>query len=169
MNKYYGVRPLCGLQKKLFFVMLLLAAATCGWSCGGKLPPQIIFTINPDTGANSGQPFYVVVRTVNEKKFLVESYQNIAEMVFSDPPDPSILAWQVVLPGSSQEIKIEKPTKAPVAVYAMFTEPGDKWKVMLKMPVVSEYEILLKNNQLLYRKSGIWSMLSSFFFGGGET
>ncbi len=103
-----------------------------------------------ETGAetNNGKPVYVVIRTVNKKKFLTQSYDQIADMVYADPPVPSLLAWHMLLPGKKEKIQVEKPEEAAIGVYVLFTQPGMKWKIMLKEPFEKKYDIVLLKNSL---------------------
>jgi len=98
-------------------------------------------------------------RQIGMLRFLLESYDEIAGMVYSDPPDESLLAWHPLLPGKKDKIKVEKPKKNDVAVYALFTQPGDGWKIMLKNPLGSKYDINVQNGSLTYRKAGFWAKL----------
>ncbi|MEW5804186.1 MAG: hypothetical protein AB1847_18985 [bacterium] len=106
-------------------------------------------TLKADYNANRGLPVYVLVRSVNEKAFLTESYQDISTMIFKDPPDPSVLHYQVLLPGQKQKIKIEKPKNASVGVYGLFTEPDEEWKMLLPQPFRYRYLLTLERNRMV--------------------
>lgn len=106
-------------------------------------------TIKADYTANRGQPVYVLIRSVNEKSFLTESYQDISTMIFKDPPDPSILSYRVILPGQKQKLKVEKPANASVGVYGLFTEPDEQWKVILPQPIHFRYLLTLERNRIV--------------------
>jgi hypothetical protein len=42
-------------------------------------------------------------------------------------------------------------------VYVLFTQPGEKWKMLLEKPLESEYKIDIKKNALEeYRKGLLW-------------
>jgi hypothetical protein len=78
-------------------------------------------------------------------------------MLFANPPNSSVLASFVILPGEEQELKINKPGKNDLGFYCFFTEPGDPWKIKLDQPLGEEYEIELgKNNILEAEKNGGW-------------
>lgn len=128
-------------------ILLLGSAVGCGWRKPPK-PEMITFHFKPDDTTNDGQPVYVVIRTVNKKQFLIEDYDEIANAVYADPPDKNLLAWHTLLPGKKEKIQVEKPEDAAIGVYALFTKPGENWKVMLKTPLESKYKLMLNQNVL---------------------
>ncbi len=119
--------------------------------CGKKHipPPEIEFTIASEYETNDGQPFYCAIRSVNANQFLSEGYDDVAYMLFANPPNSTVLASFAILPGEEQEIKINKPDKNALGFYCFFTEPGDPWKVKLDQPLGEEYEISLGKNKIL--------------------
>ena len=119
--------------------------------CGNKHvpPPQIVFTIESEKEANEGQPFHCAIRSVNAKQFLTEGYDGVANMLFANPPDSTVIATFVILPGEEQELKINKPDQNDLGFYCFFTQPGDPWKVRLEQPLGEEYEISLGKNKIL--------------------
>ena len=147
-------------------VLLLIMGSLCG--CAGNkimLQKKITFSIMPDESSNNKRPLYVVIRKVNKKSFLIEDYDEIADLVYIDPPDESLLAWHVILPGKKEDIKVEIPGKTDVGIYAMFTQPEENWKIMLERPFWEEYEIIIQDNQIGYRKvkNGFWVWLKGIF------
>jgi hypothetical protein len=95
--------------------------------CGGKHvpPPEIVFIIESESETNRGEPFYCAFRSVNANQFLTDSYDGVATMLFANPPDSSVLASLVLLPGEEQEIKIKRPDK--VDILEAEKEPGSWW------------------------------------------
>jgi len=106
-----------------------------------------------------------VIRDVNKKSFLIEDYDEIADLVYTDPPEESLLSWHVVLPGRKKEITVEVPGKSDIGIYGMFTQPGENWKIMFERPLESEYEIIIQDNSLQYKKekNGFWKWLLGIF------
>lgn len=100
----------------------------------------------PDT--NGGQPFYMVVRSVEPAQFATEGYDVIAQKVFATPSDPTILATEVIYPGVARKVTLEKPGALPVSVYFLFTRPGDRWKTTRPQPLPSSIDIELGPNQI---------------------
>jgi hypothetical protein len=128
--------------------------------CGGaKAVPkeQVTFFVAPDKSINDERPVYIVIRKVNKKNFLTESYDNIVDMVYAEPPDESLLSWHILMPGQNEKILVTKPDKLSIGVYVLFTHPGEKWKMLLEKPLKSEYKIDIKKNVLEeYRKGLLW-------------
>lgn len=129
--------------KKLIGGILVFIILICIYGCKHT---KLTLRSYPDT--NKGQPVYVMIRSVNAKKFLTDSYQDIADKVFADPPDPSVLDYKAILPGQKQKIKLKKPDTS-VGIYCMFTEPGDEWKIILPRPLNSKYKIELEKNRII--------------------
>jgi hypothetical protein len=139
------------------FAMILMAGMLYGCSKGAVKKELITFKIKPDRTINDERPVYLLIRKVNKTEFLTESYNTIADTAFANPPDESVLARLVLLPGQNEKISFTKPDKADLGVYVLFASPGDQWKLLLEKPLKSEYSINLKNNELLeYRKGLFW-------------
>lgn len=130
---------------------IFLASVISGVSgCGKKqvAPPQIKFTIKSKDNTNAGRPFYIAIRNVNANQFLTDTYQGVAEEIFSDPPSPSVLAAQAIVPGEKLKIKVPKPDQNDVGIYCFFTDPSDPWKVLLQQPLADKYKIVLDMNRI---------------------
>ena len=120
----------------------LLAMALLGACASGpEPPPPMEFDIKSEYQANDGRLFYFLARAVNEKQFMMESYQDIAAKAFADPPDPTVLGVFSVIPGSSQEFTVTQPAQGTVALYFLLTRPGQQWKRLLSPPLADEYDI----------------------------
>lgn len=113
---------------------------------------NMTFVVESKRDTNKGQPFYIVFRSVNVNEFLTQTYQDVAGLIFAKPGDPSLLGVQLVIPGKKFEITIEQPAKNSLGVYGFFTEPGDKWKMMIAQPLKKKYLIYLESNGLLRAK-----------------
>ncbi len=147
-------------------VVLLIMASICG--CGGNKflhQKKVTFCIKPDKSANNAQPLYIVIRDVDKKSFLIEDYDEIADLVYTDSPDEGLLTWHVVLPGKKEEITVEVPGKSDLGIYGMFTQPEENWKIMFERPLEPEYEIIIQDNSLKYKKekNGFWKWLLEIF------
>jgi hypothetical protein len=137
--------------------VLLLMGSFHG--CGSKAVPkeQVTFYITPDESVNDQRPVYLVIRKVNKKNFLTENYDDIADIVYAEPPDESLLGWHILMPGQNEKILVTKPDTLSIGVYVLFTHPGEKWKMLLEKPLESEYKITIKKNALEeYRKGLLW-------------
>jgi type VI secretion system VasD/TssJ family lipoprotein len=141
----------------LVFVLVAAGLYGCFGSKDAMKKEMITFTINPDSSSNDERPVYIVIRKANIKNFLAEDYDVIVDMVHAEPQDESILAWRVLLPGQQEKIEVVKPEKSSVGVYVLFTNPGEKWKMILEKPLESEYKINVKRNVLEdQRKRTFW-------------
>ncbi len=148
-------------------VVFLIMASICGCA-GNKFLHQkkkVTFCIKADKSANNAQPLYIVIRDVDKKSFLIEDYDEIADLVYTDSLEESLLTWHVVLPGGKEDIAVEVPGKADVGIYAMFTKPEENWKIMFERPLESEYKIIIQDNSLKYEKekNGFWKWLLEIF------
>jgi hypothetical protein len=127
---------------RCFYILPLLAAALLSACAGGpEPPPPLKFNVRAEYQANNGRLFYLLIRGVNEKQFMLESYQDIAAKAFADPPDPSVLGVFSVVPGSKQECTVTQPAQGTVALYFLLTQPGQQWKRLLSTPLDDEYDI----------------------------
>lgn len=127
---------------------MTLAVAVLLTACSSDpLPPPMVgFEVTADAQANNNRLFYFVVRTANEKQFMLETYQEVASKAFADTPDTSVLGVFSVVPGTKQEYVINQPAQGTIALYFLFTEPGLQWKKLLGLPLEEKYEIELKEN-----------------------
>lgn len=111
--------------------------------------------IQSNYNANDEQPVCIVIRSVNYNNFLTESYQDIAGMVYANPPNSTVIASHIILPGTKEKIEIEIPPKELVGVYSLFKEP-DIWKIILRRPFDSKYYIILEQNRIVLKKRGLF-------------
>lgn len=122
--------------------LLLLAAC----NSGPTPPPPVVFDVTAEYQANGGNLFYLLVRSVNEKQFMTESYQDVASKAFADPPDPTVLGVFSVVPGKEQEYTVSQPATGSVALHFLFTQPGPQWKKLLALPLADEYDVNVSAN-----------------------
>jgi len=145
----------------IFLVIAVILAAGmlngCSSSKGAVKKEMITFQVQPDKTVNDERPVYLLIRRVNKAEFLTETYNAVADTVFANPPDESVLVRLMLLPGQDEKVSVPKPDKADLGVYAFFVRPGEQWKLLLEKPLKSEYKIKVKYNELLeYRKGLFW-------------
>jgi len=128
------------LKTCLVLPMAILLAACSG---DPKPPPPLAFEVSADTQVNHGALFYLVVRNVNEKQFMLDSYQDVAGKAFSDPPDPNGLGVFSIVPGTRQECLVSPPAQGMIALYFLLTQPASQWKKLLSLPLADRYNINL--------------------------
>jgi hypothetical protein len=125
---------------------LSLAALLSACAGGPEPPPPMQFDVNAEYPANGGRLFYLLVRSVNEKQFMLDGYQDIADKAFADPPDPTVLGVFSVVPGTEMEFTVTQPAQGPVALYFLLTQPGPQWKKLLSPPLEDEYDVAIPAN-----------------------
>jgi len=127
---------------------ILLAAML--WGCSHQeaatVPQSLVF--RPQATSNNGRPVYVLIRVVSENEFLTDSYRKIAGLVYPSSTDPSVLGVALVWPEREQTLKVEVPKGKAVGIYAMFTRPGDQWKMLLGEPGKYVYRAMLEAGTL---------------------
>ncbi len=136
-------------RASMVFLLAAVILGACG--CGGqKSAPETQITLNVHSvsKANDGQLFYMVVRDINQKQFLTDTYQAVAGMVFADPQDSSVLSAQAIFPGRDHTLTVTQPAKNLLAVYFLFTNPGGHWKKMVSQPLGTAYEINIDKDQV---------------------
>ncbi|MDP2099421.1 MAG: hypothetical protein U1D70_18470 [Methylobacter sp.] len=136
---------------------LLLAALLAACSSDPKPPPLLTFNVRANVQANNGDLFYFVVRNVNEKQFMLDSYQDIADKAFASPADPAVLGVFSIVPGTKQECAVNQPAQGSVGLYFLYTRPGSQWKKLLSMPFDLKYTVNLKSdNQIEILETRPW-------------
>ena len=126
---------LCGL-------VLLVAGAPTG--CASSIK----FTVRSSEATNNGTPVYFVVRKVDGHTFLAEPYNAVAEKVFQQPVDPSILERKPVFPGQEVVVRLEQVQEGQLGLYFLFSTPEGNWRYPLQQPVPEEIIIELGKNQI---------------------
>lgn len=136
---------------------LLVAVLLTACSTTLSPPPPLVFDVNANIQTNNGRLFYFVVRSANEKQFMLESYKDVASKAFSDPPDSGVLGVFSIVPGTKQECTLNQPMQGMVALYFLFTDPGAQWKKLIATPFKDKYKINLKaNSQVAIHESKPW-------------
>lgn len=145
---------ICSWKK---FLILIAVALLTACSSDPVPPPMVAFDITADYQANDGRLFYCVVRNANEKQFMLDSYQEVANKAFSDPPDPSVLGVFSIVPGTGQLYTVNQPAQGNMGLYFLFTQPGSQWKKLLSIPFEEKYSVELKeNNQVTIKGDKDW-------------
>lgn len=131
------------------FTIVATAFLLAAFGCASRPAPPVpvMLQLDVDGAANQGRPLRVVVETVDERSFANASYQSVVERALSD--DPPVLASQMVFPGSRERIKFLSPAGGLVAIYALFTEPGDgEWKHLVQPPLPKRIHLRLAGNEI---------------------
>ena len=126
------------------FRAALVAAAVLAGCSSNKLKIEV----SSSAETNEGRPFYTVIRQVEQATYVTDSYEAVAAKVFANPPDPSVLRSEVIYPGQTAELTVTKPEVLPIAVYFLFSQPGERWKMSKVQPLPSSIDIELEKNQI---------------------
>jgi hypothetical protein len=118
---------------------LVLGAVGCG-------PGHLSVRVNAPPGANQGRPLQMVVRAVDAKQYLTESYADVAKQVVH--PDDSVVETLVVYPGTRTETRVKVPEDASLAVSFLFTTPDGAWQVLLDAPFPGKVDIELEESRI---------------------
>ena len=125
-------------------VLALVALAGVGCSSTG-----VSIYVDAASGTNDGQPFYAVVRSIDEAAFVTDAYETVAAKVFASPADQTVVRSAVIYPGVNQVIELkEKPTGKTLAVYFLFTKPSERWKTSRSQPLPDSIEIKLEDSKI---------------------
>lgn len=116
--------------------------------CGSS---ALTIYVESEPTVNSGRPFYMLVRAVEQKDYVSEDYQTVAGRVFATA-DKNMLKTEVVLPGREMEVSVAREETLPVAIYFLFTTPGERWKVLLEQPLPDSVEFTLDAHQIKGQK-----------------
>lgn len=122
----------------------LIVAALVGAGCHATRT----LVVRSAPHVNHDRRVYLVVRVVKEEQFLSDPYQHIAELVFPSAPDASVKLVRAIEPGRDAQVKLALPDDQPFAVYALFSDPGEAWKVLVTPPFSGRYEVLLERNRV---------------------
>jgi predicted component of type VI protein secretion system len=133
-------------------VRVTLRVALCAVlaACGGQTPQvrakpaPVHLDITAGKDANQGGTFYVVVRKIDQAGFLADDYDAIADRLFVEPPDPSVLRKVIVRPGSALTVDADRAGDGEVlGVYFLLSVPGDAWRLAIGDRKIDRVRIVL--------------------------
>jgi hypothetical protein len=125
----------------VFAPFALLLVAGCASS-------TVTVAVESTPETNEGRPLYAVVRAVEEATYVTDSYDGIAAKVFARPPDATVLRSEVIYPGVKAELVVQKPDTRPLAIYFLFSEPGERWKMSQPQPLPGSIAVELGRNAI---------------------
>lgn len=111
--------------------------------CGSKTPSLMV---RAPKDVNGGKPVYMLVRSVEEANFTVDSYRSVAARVAA--PDDSVVLTEVIYPGTLSSFPLNVPAKGQIAVYFLFRSPTGDWKVLLDKTLPEAPSIKLGKYQI---------------------
>lgn len=151
-------QPICRI---LGFFPIWVSLLT-GCAADGPEPPRPInLYIEAAPTTNNARMVYMVIRNVNQKQFIDEGYNLVAEKAFPTADDPTLLGAHPIFPGEKREINFMMPSKGSAAIYFLFTDPGPYWRNFLEPPVQESYGISLSdgNKVVIGERPGVFDRL----------
>jgi hypothetical protein len=126
-------------------------AAGLGFSLSGCATPTPIVQLHVASASNVNdqRSVYVLVRSVQESDYRMESYDELAAKVVH--PDDSVVDMAVALPGVPLSFTLKGPAKPKqrIAVYALFERPVcGAWRVLLPEKTPTSAELRLDDGKL---------------------
>ncbi|MGH2613420.1 MAG: hypothetical protein ACRDFB_10300, partial [Rhabdochlamydiaceae bacterium] len=106
------------------------------------------FQIKTTESTNQGIPFYVVIKSTTLPQFLSDDYQKVATQTMLSTPDPANLMTLCFIPGTTQTLQVKNPEHKPLAIYCIFTHPGEEWKYLVNEEKPQKVKILLGENEI---------------------
>lgn len=126
----------------------ILGVALLAAGCASAPPepdPERILTFRSNYTINESRPLYLLVRAVDEGAFLQEGYRAIAGKAVPPAKDETVRGLRFAWPGHEEVMVVDVKDEEAFAVYALFTSPGDPWKVLISPPLRKEYTFMLEN------------------------
>ncbi|HEX8701505.1 MAG TPA: hypothetical protein VF815_21940 [Myxococcaceae bacterium] len=112
----------------------------------GCVPGQLTINVKAAPNTNQSRPVYMVVRAVDPKAYLSQSYDEVVDKVVS--PDEAVLHSSVVYPGRTRQVNVQVPQTLPVAVSFLFTSPDGAWQTLLDAMVPGTVDINLEGSRI---------------------
>ena len=136
------------MRRATSYVTLLALALVAIGGMGCSSTGMTIY-VDAAEGTNEGQPFYAVVREIDDAAYVTEAYETVASKVFATPADPTVLKSVVIYPGSDAVIELEnKPNGKKVGVYFLFSRPDERWKMSRAQPLPDSIEVELEGSRI---------------------
>ncbi len=96
--------------------------------------------------ANHNTPFYVLVKPSSFADFLKADYHKLVEEKLTN--ESQFLEVACIIPGQTELLQIKTPEKDAIAVYFLFTTPGDEWKYFIDKEGPRKIKILVGDNEI---------------------
>ncbi len=112
----------------------------------GCVPGQLTISVSAAPNVNQSRPVYMVVRTLDSKAYLSQTYDEVVAKVIT--PDNSVIHTGVVYPGGTQQVNVKVPQSLPVAVSFLFTSPDGAWQTLLDALVPGTVDIQLEGSRI---------------------
>jgi len=129
-------------------IVFLLSSILVGCQ-NTKESKEITLQIMASPNVNRGTPFYMVTKSTEVIQFYIDDYQTIAREVFFEEKGKKESTNHIFIPGTTQTVNLKITDKEkPLAVYFLFTNPGEEWKVILENSGYKHHKFLLEENRI---------------------
>ncbi|HYQ18321.1 MAG TPA: hypothetical protein VEQ58_21245 [Polyangiaceae bacterium] len=121
---------------------LALCALMLGPGCGSKTPPippapptppkieRLTLDIKTVAGVNDGRSVRMLIRRVDAKQFLQETYA--AVVAVAEKPDATLLSDQLLRPNTAIQLTLPLDAGSSVGVYFFFAQPqAEGWRLLV--------------------------------------
>ena len=129
------------------WALCALVVASCGAAPAKPTPrePPLRLEITAGKDTNHGGPLYVVVRKLEQAGFLADDYDAIADKLFVEPRDPSLLRKAIVRPGNVVVVEADRTLADGeiLGIYFLFSVPGDAWRLAVLDRKIQRVNIVL--------------------------
>jgi predicted component of type VI protein secretion system len=131
------------------WALCALVVASCGAAPPKPTPtpkePPLHLEITAGKDTNHGGPLYVVVRKLEQAGFLADDYDAIADKLFVEPRDPSVLRKAIVRPGNVVTVEADRALADGeiLGIYFLFSAPGDAWRLAVLDKKIRRVNIVL--------------------------
>lgn len=119
------------LAALLLAVMAVMAACQSQKSANAPKLETLRVRIETTGDANRGTALHVLVRETSKTDYPRVDYEDVTSTLLAES-DPKTLDWLVVLPGQQREVVLQHAKGTNIAVYFLFTEPGQRWKELVE-------------------------------------
>lgn len=98
----------------------------------GCVPGYVRVTLQADEQTNQGRPLRVLVRSVDEQAYRLETYASASQLVIL--PDATVLQSLTLepRPGETRRFWVKSEKGKAMALYFFYTAPTASWKLWLR-------------------------------------
>lgn len=99
---------------------------------------------------NYGAPFYILVKATDFPTFLTDDYEKIVSLVINPDNEQECFATICIVPGINQKLKVSTPDDKSIAIYCLFTNPGEAWKHIFELEEKNQtIKLLLGEHEII--------------------
>ena len=107
---------------------------------------ETLILIKAPKEANSHTPFYILIKPASFTQFLHDDYYKIVDEKLKN--QTPFLHVSCIVPGETKLISFKTKEKEAVALYCLFTKPGEEWKYFIDGEGPRKIKMLIKENEI---------------------